>query len=138
MWRRYGAAVAALGLLCGFSAAPYTHAHHAVGDGHHPDGRRALVHSHASPHSHHDDASEPGPAGRHERDEGVWSVDAFVFQQPAPNHAPSPVLLALGEPPVELTCVWLGAHRPQPNAHAPPAAPPPPLRGPPAFPPAFA
>ena len=141
MLRRFWAAVAVLGFLCGFSAAPYTHAHHAidsVGDEHHPKGD-TLVHTHASPHAHHDaDHSEPEPAGDEDRDEQIWSVDSFVFQQSVPSPAPSPVLLVFGEPHVQLISSWLGADRPQPTAHGPPVGSPFGLRAPPASPPTFA
>ena len=140
MLRHFGAAVAALALLCGLWAAPYTHAHHAidsVSDEHHPQGE-TLVHTHASPHSH-DDADHPDsePTSDEDRDDRIWSVDSFVFQQPVPNQAPSPVLVIFGEPHVQLTSIWLGAHRPQPKAHGPPAGSPCGLRAPPAFLPAF-
>jgi hypothetical protein len=138
---RFGAAVAVLAFLYGFSAAPYTHAHHAIdsaSDERHPHGE-TLVHTHASPHSHHGaDHPEPDPAGNQDRDEQIWSVDSFVFQQPVASHAPSPVLLVFGEPHVQLTSIWLGADRPQPKAHGPPVGSPSGLRAPPAFLPAFA
>lgn len=141
MLRHFGAAVAVLALLFGLSAAPYTHAHHAidsVSDEDHPRGD-TLVHTHASPHSHHDaDHSEPEPAGKDDSDEQIWSVDSFVFQQPVPSQAPSPVLLVFGEPHVHLTSSWLGVDRPQPNAHGPPVGSPFGLRAPPASQPAFA
>jgi hypothetical protein len=141
MLGRFGAPLAVLALLFGLSAAPYTHAHHAiasVSDEHHPYGD-TLVHTHASPHSHHDaDDSEPAPAGQEESDERIWAVNGFVFQQPVPSHAPSPVLLVLGEPHVQLTSVWLGAPRMQPQAHGPPVGSPSGLRAPPAFLPTLA
>jgi hypothetical protein len=39
------------------------------------------------------------------------------------------------EPHVQLTSIWLDAHRPQPTAHGPPLGSPTALRAPPAFPP---
>jgi len=141
MLRRFGAAVAVLALLHGFSAAPYTHAHHAIdsaSDERHPHGE-TRVHTHASPHSHHGaDHSAPDPAGNQDSDDRIWSVDGFVFQQPVRIHAPSPGLLVFGEPHVPLTSIWLGADRPQPKAHGPPVGSPSGLRAPPAFLPAFA
>jgi hypothetical protein len=141
MLRRFGAAVAVLAFLYGFSAAPYTHAHHeidSVSDEHHPHGD-TLVHAHASAHSHHDaDHPEPEPAGKEDSDDQIWSVDSFVFQQPVPGHAPSAVLLVFGEPHVQPTSIWLGAHRPQPKAHGPPVGSPSGLRAPPAVLPTFA
>lgn len=141
MLRRIGAPLAVLALLFGLSAAPYTHAHHdieSVSDEHHPYGD-TLVHTHASPHSHHDaDHSEPEPADKKESDEQIWAVNGFVFQQPVPSHAPSPVLLVFGEPHVQLTSIWLGAPRTQPKAHGPPVGSPSGLRAPPAFLPTFA
>ena len=141
MLRRLGAPLAVLALLFGLSAAPYTHAHHAiesVSDELHPYGK-TLVHTHASPHSH-DDAGQsgPNPAGKEDSDEQIWSVSGFVFQPPVPSHAPSPVLLVFGEPHVHLTSIWLSAPRTQPQAHGPPVESPSGLRAPPAFPPAFA
>ena len=141
MLRRFGAAVAVLAFLYGFSAAPYTHAHHAIdsaSDELHPHGD-TFVHTHASPHSHPDtEHSEPRPAGKEDSDEQIWSVDAFVFQQSVPSHAPSPVLQVFGEPYVELTSVWLVADRLQPKAHGPPVGSPSGLRAPPALLPTFA
>ena len=130
MLRRPGAVVAVLALLYGFSAAPFTHAHHAidsVSDEHHPVGA-ALVHSHASPHAHE---SEPGPADTKGRGDHVWSVDSFVFQAAAAPLAPCPVLLVFGAPRPQLTGRWLGIDRPQPIAHGPPAVSPSGLRAPP-------
>src|SRR5690606_22194573 len=128
-------------LLFGLSAAPYTHAHHAIGsvsDEHHPYGD-TLVHTHASPHSHDDaDRSEPEPAGKEESDEQIWAVNGFVFQQPVPGQAPSPVLLVFDGPHDQLTSTWSGADRPQPRSHGPPVGSPSGLRAPPAFLPAFA
>jgi hypothetical protein len=141
MLRRLGAAVAVLAVLYGCSAAPYTHAHHAIDsarDERHPHGE-TLVHTHASPHSRHGpDHPGPDPDGSHDSDEQIWSVDGFVFQQPVPSHPPSPVLLVFGEPHVQLTSSWLGADRPQPTAHGPPVGSPSGLRAPPALLPAFA
>jgi hypothetical protein len=141
MLGRVGAPLAVLALLFGLSAAPYTHAHHAiesVSDEHHPYGD-TLVHTHASPHSHDDaDHSEPEPAGKEESDEQIWAVNGFVFQQPVPSHAPSPVLLVGGGPHVQLTSIWLGADRPQPKSHGPPVGSPSGLRAPPVFIPTFA
>ena len=141
MLRRFWAVAAVLGFLCGFSAAPYTHAHHAidsVSDEHHPYGD-TVVHTHASPHAHHGaNHSEPEPGSPEEDDEQIWSVNSFVFQQPVPSHAPPPVLLVFGEPHVQLTCIWLGAPRMQPKAHGPPVGPPSGLRAPPTFLPTFA
>ena len=141
MLRRCGAAVAVLAFLNGFSAAPFTHAHHAIdsaSDTLHPHGD-TLVHTHASPHSHHDtDHSGPGPAGTEDNDEQVWSVDSFVFQQSVPSHAPAPVLQVFDEPYAELTSTWLVLDRLQPKAHGPPVGSPSGLRAPPAFLPPFA
>ncbi len=141
MLRRFSAVAAVLAFLCGFSAAPYTHAHHAidsVSDEHHPHGD-TLVHTHASPHSHHDaDHSEPQPAGKEDSDEQIWSVDSFVFQQSVPSQAPFPVLLVSGEPHVQLTSMGFAADRLQPKAHGPPIGSPSGLRAPPAFLPTFA
>jgi hypothetical protein len=142
MLRRFRACLSVLALLYGLTAAPYTHAHQAIdaeSDEHHLEGQ-TLVHTHATPHPHHHDAEELGAAiaGNHAGTERVWSVDSFLFQQPPVNPAPGPALLAFGEPPVALTSVWLGAHRPQPRAHGPPLALSSPLRAPPAFPPLFA
>jgi hypothetical protein len=140
MLRRCGAAVAVLAFLCGFSAAPYTHAHHeidSVTDEYHPHGE-TLVHTHASPHSQHDAThSLPGSHGKADVD-SIWSVDNFVFQPPVPSHAPSPVLWVFGEPHVQLTSTGSGVDRPQPNAHGPPVGSPLGLRAPPASLPAFA
>jgi hypothetical protein len=122
------------------SAAPYTHAHHAIDsvtDERHPQGE-TLVHTHASPHSHDDaDQRQSEPTSDEDREDRIWSVDSFVFQQPVPNQAPAPVLVVFGEAPIQLTSVWLGADRPQPKAHGPPARSPSGLRGPPVFLPAF-
>jgi hypothetical protein len=140
MLRRLGAAVAVLALLCGFGAAPYTHAHHAidsVSDARHPHGD-TLVHTHASPHSHHDADRSAPPVGRDDGDEQIWSVDSFAFQRSVPSHAPSPVLQAVDAPYVQLTSVGVTADRLQPTAHGPPAGSPSGLRAPPAFLPAFA
>lgn len=137
MLRHFGAAVAVLALLFGLSAAPYTHAHHAIdsaSDEHHPHGA-TLVHTHASPHSHHE-ADQPGSEPTNGEDQ-IWSVDSFVFHPPVPSQAPSPVLCAFGEPPVRLTSAWLGADRPQPTAHGPPIGSPSGLRAPPATLPPF-
>ena len=141
MLRRLGAAVAVLAFLSGFSAAPYTHAHHAidsVSDEHHPHGD-TLVHTHASPHSQHDaDHPERVPAGKEDSDDQIWSVDSFVFQHPVPSPAPSVVLVVCRELHVQLTSLWLGADRLQPKAHGPPIGLPSGLRAPPAFLPLFA
>ena len=141
MLRRFGAAGAVVALLYGLSAAPFTHAHHAidsVSDEHHPQGD-TLVHTHASPHSHHDaDHPAPGPRDTEGGDDPIWSVDNFVFQQPVLSHAPSAVLLVLREPHVQLTSTWSGVDRPQPTAHGPPIGSPHGLRAPPPSPPAFA
>lgn len=141
MLRRFSAGVAVVALLYGFSVAPYTHAHHAidaVSDERHPHGQ-TLVHTHATPHAHHDaQRSESQASGTHDDAERIWSVDGFVFQQPVPSRAPAPVLLVFGEPPLGLTSVWLGAQRPQPKAHAPPFAWTSPVRAPPVVPPSFA
>lgn len=138
---RFGAAVAVLTFLCGFSAAPYTHAHHAidaVSDEHHPQGE-TLVHTHASAHAHDDaDHSEPEPAGDDDRDEQIWSVDSFVCQQPVPGPAPAPGLLVSIEPHVQPTSPRLGVDRPQPKAHGPPVGSPSGLRAPPVSLPTFA
>src|SRR5215204_1810903 len=82
--------------------------------------------------------SESEPAGQDESDEQIWAVNGFVFQQPVPSHAPSPVLLVFGGPHVQLTSIWLGADRPQPKSHGPPVGSPSGLRAPPAFLPTFA
>jgi hypothetical protein len=141
MLRRFAAPLTVLALLVGLSAAPHTHAHHAidsVSDAHHPHGA-TLVHTHASPHSHQDtDRSHPAPPGSDESDEQIWSVDTFVFQQPVSSHAPSAVLLVCGEPHIQLTSTWFAVDRPQPTAHGPPAGSPPRLRAPPVSLPAFA
>lgn len=141
MLRRFGASVAVLALLYGLFAAPYTHAHHAiesVTDEHHPYGQ-SLVHSHATPHEHHDDdESSPEASEKHDEDDRIWSVDSFLFQQPTLTHAPAPVLLVFGEPPLGLTSVWLGAERPQPKAHGPPLSLSTALRAPPVLLPTFA
>jgi hypothetical protein len=140
MLRQCGAAVAVLALLYGVSAAPYAHAHHAIdsaSDEHHPMGA-TLVHMHASPHAHHDaDRHDPEPAGDDDRGDRIWSIDSFAFQPPAPNRAPSPVLLVFGEPHVQLTCSGSRADRLQPKAHGPPVGSSSGLRAPPAFPPTF-
>src|SRR5690606_8076646 len=121
--------------LCGFSAAPYTHAHDGIGsvsDERHPSGD-TLVHTHASPHAHQDaDHSGPRPDGEEGNDDQIWSVSSFVFQQPVPTHVPSPVLLVFDEPHVQLIGTWLGADRPQPSSHGPPAGSASGLRAPPA------
>lgn len=141
MLRRCGAAVAVLAILCGFSAALDTHAHQtidSVSDEHHPHGD-TLVHRHASAHTHADaDHPDPQPAGKDDSTDQIWSVDSFVFQQPVPGHAPSPVHLVLGEPLIQLTSIWLGTQRPQPTAHGPPVGSPSGLRAPPAFLPPYA
>jgi len=141
MLRRFWAAAAVLAFVCGFSAAPYTHAHHAidsVSDERHPHGD-TLVHTHASPHAHHDaDHSEPEPGGNEDSHDQIWSVDSFVFQHAAPNHGLSVVLVVFGEPHVQLNSIWLGADRLQPMAHGPPVGSLSGLRAPPAFLPAFA
>lgn len=140
MLRHFGAAVAVLALLCGLSAAPYTHAHHAIDsvtDEHHPH-QASLVHTHASPHSHHHaDHHDPAPRSDEDHEDRIWSVDGFVFQQPTLNHDPSPVLLASGESHVQLTSIWLGADWPQPKAHGPPIGSPSGVRAPPAILPPF-
>jgi hypothetical protein len=139
MLRRSGASVAVLALLYGLSGAPYTHAHHAiesVSDEHHPHGQ-ALVHTHATPHSHGDEHGAP-PARELPDDERIWSVDSFVFQQPTVSQIPIPVLFVIAERDVELPCVWLGARRLQPKAHGPPFTLSSPLRAPPVFIPKFA
>jgi hypothetical protein len=140
MWRRFVAMAAVLVLLCGFSAAPYTHAHHAidsVGDERHAHGD-TLVHTHASPHAHRD-AGHPAPLPADpDEDEQIWSVNSFVFQQTDPSPAPSPVLLAFVEPYAQLTSHCLRVDRPQPTAHGPPVGSPSGLRAPPAFQPAIA
>ena len=141
MLRQSLAVAAVLAFLCGFSAAPYTHAHHAidsVSDEHHPRGE-TLVHTHASPHAHHDaDHPEPEPAGDEDRDDQIWSVDSFVFQQSVPSQAPFPALQVSGEPHVQLTSMGFVADRPQPKSHGPPVGSPSGLRAPPAFLPTFA
>jgi hypothetical protein len=141
MLRRFWATVAVLALLCGFSAAPFTHAHHAidaVSDEHHPHGD-TLVHTHASPHARgggHD--SVPAPPGHHDSGDRIWSVDTFVCQLPAASHPPSPALLVFGEANVPSASSWLGAERLQPKANSPPAGSPPGLRAPPAILPVLA
>jgi hypothetical protein len=139
MWPRSGAAVTVLALLCGVWAAPYMHAHRTMdprSDGPHPHGR-TLLHNHASPHAHHDAGrGDADPAGLPDEAEQIWSVDSFVFRQPVPGQAPTPALMAYGEPQVPLTSACLGAHPPQPRAHGPPPGSPSGLRAPPAFPPA--
>jgi hypothetical protein len=139
MLRPLGAPLAVLALLFGLSAAPYTHAHHAiesVSDELHPYGD-TLVHTHASSHSHGDaDHSEPEPAKGKESDEQIWAVNGFACPQPVPIHAPPHVLLVSGEPCVQLTSIWLGTDRPQPNSHGPPVGSPSGLRAPPALLPA--
>jgi hypothetical protein len=143
MLRYVGALLAVLALLFGLPAAPYTHAHHAidsVSDEHHPHGE-SLVHTHASPHSHHDPAGSdhaPADEDKEEREEQIWAVKGFLFQQPVASHAASPVLLVSDEPLVQLTRVWVGAPRMQPPAHGPPVGCPSGLRAPPAFLPTFA
>jgi hypothetical protein len=140
MWPRSAAAVTALALLCGVWAAPYTHAHPARdpgAGGHHPHGTTVL-HTHASPHSHHDAGrAHTDPAGPGDEADQFWSVDSFVFRQPVPSQAPAPGLTVYGEPPVQLTSARLSAHRPQPRAHGPPIGSPSGLRAPPPFLPAF-
>lgn len=141
MLRRLGASIVVLALLCGFSAAPYTHAHHAIDsvrDGHHPHGD-TLVHTHASAHSHRSaDHPEQEPAGGEDGTDQIWSVNTFVFRALATGHAPLPALVAFDELHVQLASLWLGAHRTRPSAHGPPIGLPSGLRAPPAFPPAFA
>jgi hypothetical protein len=141
MLRRFGASVAVLALLYGLFAAPYTHAHHAidsVSDEHHPHGQ-SLVHTHATPHGHHDnDKFSPEASATHDGDEQIWSVDSFLFQQPTLTHPPTPALLVFAEPPIVLISVWLGADRPQPKAHGPPLAWSSALRAPPVLLPTFA
>lgn len=144
MLRRFGAAVAALACCYGFSAAPFTHAHQGTGsvsDARHPRGE-TLVHTHASPHAHHD-ADHTAPvaaslaASHEDGSERIWSLESFVFQPPAPNPAPVPVLCVFGEPHIQLTGVSLGVPPPQPKAHGPPVGSPSGLRAPPAFLPLF-
>jgi hypothetical protein len=140
MWPRSSAAVTVLALLCGVWAAPYTHAHHAMESatgGHHPHGK-TVVHTHASPHSHHQ-AGHPGAdsAGDDDEADRIWSVDTFVFRQPVASQAPVPLLMVYGEPPVQLASVCLSAHPPQAKAHGPPVGSPSGLRAPPAYLPAF-
>jgi hypothetical protein len=141
MLHRFWAIVAVLAFLCGFYAAPYTHAHHtidSVSDEHHPHGD-TLVHTHAAPHADRaGDHPGPAPAGHEGRGELIWSMENFVFQQPVPSHAPSPALLVFGQPHVQLASAWLGAERPQPKAHGPPSNSPSGLRAPPASLPPFA
>jgi hypothetical protein len=140
MLRQLGAAVAVLALLCGFSTAPYTHSHHAIdaaSDAYHPHGA-TLVHTHTSIHSHHDaDHPAPAPAGPDDRDEQIWSVASFVFQQLIPSPAPCPVLVVFAESHVQLTSGWLGISRPRPTAHGPPIGSPFGVRAPPASLPTF-
>lgn len=138
MLRRCGAIVAMLVVLGGFSAAPYTHAHHdiaSVSDEHHPHGA-TLVHTHASPHSQHDaDNSTPLPAGQEDQDDDqISSVPTFVSQQPPSADAPAVVLVVLGERHVQPARTWIAANRPQPKAHGPPIGSPLGLRAPPALP----
>jgi hypothetical protein len=140
MWPRSGAAVTVLALLCGVWAAPYTHAHRELDSGaggHHPHGR-TLIHTHASPHAHQD-AGRPDadPAGHPDETDEIWSVDGFLFRQPAPSQPPAPVLMVYSEPQVEVTSARLSAHPPQPQAHGPPLGSPSGLRAPPAFLPAL-
>lgn len=140
MLRRCGAPFAVLAVLVGLSAAPYTHAHHAidsVSDERHPHGE-SLVHAHASPHAHHHaDHPDPEPAEEEEGDGPTWAVDSFLFQQLEQSHAPSPILLVFAKPHVQLRGIWLGAPRMQPRAHGPPVELPSGLRAPPAFLPLF-
>lgn len=136
--RRLGAIVALLTFLCGFSAAPYTHAHHdidSVSDEHHPHGD-TLIHTHASPHSHHDaDDSKPQPAGQEDHDDDqIWSVQTFVSQQPPSGDTPPVVLVVFGELHVYLTITWIAGNWRQPKAHGPPIGGPYGLRAPPALP----
>lgn len=135
MLRRFGAAVAALALLYGFSAAPFTHAHRVidpVSDEGHPHGT-TLVHTHASSHTHHDgDDTRPGAPGQ-EHGERTWSVESFVFQPVAHADAPVPVLCEFGELHIQLTDNSQGIPLPQPKAHGPPVGQPSGLRAPPAF-----
>ena len=138
MLRRLGAVVALLAFLCGFSAAPYTHAHHEIesaSDEHHPHGD-TLVHTHASPHSHHDaDDSKPLPAGQEDHDDDqIWSVQTFVSQQPPSADAPPVVLVVFGELHVQPTRTWIAGNWPQPKAHGPPIGGPHGLRAPPTLP----
>lgn len=140
MWRRTGAAVAVLAILYGFSAAPYTHAHHAIdsaGDERHPHGD-TLVHTHASPHAAHAGHSEPDASGRDHRDERIWSVDSFVFQQTVQTQAPFPVIHVFGEVHVRPSGTRLTTDRPQRRTHGPPVGSPSGLRAPPASLPSFA
>jgi hypothetical protein len=140
MLRRFEAAVAVLACLYGFSAAPYTHAHHTVAsviDERGPAGP-PLVHTHVSPHSHHDaDHPERGPVG-HDSQDQIWSVDNFVFQQASSTHDPGVDVVIAGKPHIQLRSMWLGADRLPPRAHGPPVGPPSGLRAPPVFLPAFA
>lgn len=140
MWGRLSAAVSVLAVVCGFAAAPYTHAHHAidsVGDERHPHGD-TLVHAHASPHAHQDaDHPDPEPAREDEHDQ-IWSVNSSVSGRPAPGHAPSVLLVTCGEPQVHLPRLWVDADRLQPKAHGPPVGSPASLRAPPAILPALA
>ena len=136
MLRGFGAPLAVLALLFGLSsAAPYTHAHRAIAsasDEHHPKGD-SLVHTHSSPHAHHDaDHPDPEPAGDEDREDQIWSVNNFVFQQSPGSPAPPPVLLVFGELHVPLTSRGFGVDRPSPRAHGPPIGSPPGLRAPPA------
>lgn len=138
MPRRLGAIVALVAFLCGFSAAPYTHAHHdidSVSDEHHPHGG-TLVHTHASPHSHHDaDDSKPQPASQEDNDDDrVWSVQTFVSPQPPSGDAPPVVLVVFGELHTQPTSAWIAADCLQPNAHGPPVGGPFGLRAPPPLP----
>jgi hypothetical protein len=138
MLRRFGAIVALLAFLCGFSAAPYTHAHHdieSVSDEHHPRGG-TLVHTHASPHSHQDaDDAKPQPASQEGHgNEQIWSVQTFVSQQPLSWDALPVVLVVFGELPIQPTSTWISANGPQPKAHGPPIGGLHGLRAPPAFP----
>jgi hypothetical protein len=140
MLRRFGAAVAVLACLSGFFAAPYTHAHHAIASVIDDQQTAAppLVHTHASPHSHHDaDHPERGPAG-HDSQDQIWSVDNFVFQQAASTHDPGVDLVITGTSHIQLRSIWLRADRLPPRAHGPPVGPPSGLRAPPVFLPALA
>lgn len=138
MLRRLGAGTAVVALLYGLLFAPYTHVHSAidsVSDEHHPRGH-ALVHSHATSHAHHDDVAEGPEAEGPDHDERILSVASFVFPEAAPGPVESIAILVSVQPLSELTSVWSGIHRPQPQAHGPPLDWSSPLRAPPAFPPA--
>lgn len=138
MMRRCGAVTAVLALLCGFSTAPYTHVHHAVdsvSDAQHPHGR-TLVHSHTSPHAHHDDDHSGSAPG--DRDGSIWSVNDFVFQASVQSQPLAPMLLTDAERHAPLIRSWLGTDRLQPRGHGPPEGLTPGLRAPPAVLPVLA